>query len=254
MEMTIQRYLLNLISASQNMSEVLAYGYGGYEWLNNMRELLGKSEEMLPKMEAEICIKEMEELDREERYHNHMMNMLYGTEELESAFEERANNKTNRLNRRKQNKKHHKADRKHGKHRELSRKEQDLVHYDVTKGVHGAGVWYSSRGKKVVPVVSKGAKTNRNYYAKKYSQSADLKEKEWFEEMFTGRGDLLHENDDFEEELYRYYEAIREMQEEHKWGYLTDLGEELLEEWMERTLWLEYWIKENMTQYNTAVR
>lgn len=147
----------------------------------------------------------------------------------------------------------HKADRKHGKHRELSRKEQDLVHYDVTKGVHGAGVWYSSRGKKVVPVVSKGPKTNRNYYAKKYSQSADFKEKEFFEEMFTGRGDLLHENANFEEELYLYYEAIREMKEEQAWGYLTDLGERYLEECEERTLWLEYWIKENMIQYNTAI-
>lgn len=113
--MTIERYLSNLISASQNMSEVLAYGYGGYEWLNDMRELLGKSEEMLPKMEAEICIKEAEELDAEERYHNHMMNMLYGTKELESAFEERTNNKANRLNRRKQNKKNKSRDRIHGR-------------------------------------------------------------------------------------------------------------------------------------------
>lgn len=80
----------------------------------------------------------------------------------------------------------HEKDRKHGKHRELSRKEQDLVHYDATKGVHGAGVWYSSRGKKVVPVVSKGEKTNRNYYAKKYSQSADFKENEYLEEMYDG--------------------------------------------------------------------
>lgn len=148
----------------------------------------------------------------------------------------------------------HKADRYHGKHRELSRKEQDLVHYDVTKGVHGAGVWYNLRGKKVVPVVSKGAKTNRNYYAKKYSQSADLKEKEWFEEMYTGRGDLLHENANFEEELYLYYEAIKEMKEEQAWGYLTDLGERYLEECEERTLWLEYWIKKNTIQYNTALR
>lgn len=90
----------------------------------------------------------------------------------------------------------HGKDRKHGKHRELSRKEQDLVHYDATKGVHGAGVWYTSRGKKVVPIVSKGEKTNRNYYAKKYSQSADFKEKEYLEEMYTGLGDPIHENED----------------------------------------------------------
>lgn len=148
----------------------------------------------------------------------------------------------------------HGKDRKHGKHRELSRKEQDLVHYDATKGVHGAGVWYSSRGKKVVPVVSKGEKTNRNYYAKKYSQSADFKEKEYLEEMYTGLGDLIHENENLQEELYRYYEAIKEMKEEQKWGYLTDLGEDYLEECEERTLWLEYWIKENTIQYNTAIR
>ena len=115
MEMTIQKYLLSLISASQNMSETLAYGHGGYEWLNDMRELLDKSEEMLPKMEAEICIKEAEELDAEERYHNRMMRMLYGMEELESAFEERTTIKANRLNRRKQNKKNKSRDRIHGR-------------------------------------------------------------------------------------------------------------------------------------------
>lgn len=78
----------------------------------------------------------------------------------------------------------HKADRKHGKHRELSRKEQDLVHYDVTKGVHGAGVWYGSRGKKVVPIVSKGSKTNRNYYAKKYSQPMQDRERNYILEEY----------------------------------------------------------------------
>lgn len=148
----------------------------------------------------------------------------------------------------------HRKDRKHGKHRELSRKEQDLVHYDATKGVHGAGVWYSSRGKKVVPVVSKGEKTNRNYYAKKYSQSADFKEKEYLEEMYTGLGDLLHDIDYFEEQLFRYKETISDMEHEKKWGYLTDLGEQYLEEYKEETVWLEQAIKENTIQYNTALR
>lgn len=196
----------------------------------------------IPKVEAEICLAEIE------------MDNAPDIKEYESILNGNVFRTSKRAQRRKQNIHHHKADRKHGKHRELSRKEQDLVHYDATKGVHGAGVWYSSRGKKVVPVVSKGKKTNRNYYAKKYSQSADYKEKEFLEEMYTGRGDLLHENANFEEELCRYYEAIREMKEEQKWGYLTDFGEEYLEECEERTLRLEYWIKENMIQYNTAIR
>lgn len=148
----------------------------------------------------------------------------------------------------------HGKDRKHGKHRELSRKEQDLVHYDATKGVHGAGVWYSSRGKKVVPVVSKGEKTNRNYYTKKYSQSADFKENEFLEEMYTGRGDLLHENSNFEETLFNYREIIANLEYEKAFGYLSEMGIEHLEELKEETVELEQWIKENTIQYNTAVR
>ena len=148
----------------------------------------------------------------------------------------------------------HKADRKHGKHRELTRKETDLVHYDATKGVHGAGVWYGSRGKKVVPIVSKGKKTNRNYYAKKYSQSADFKEKEYLEEMYTGRGELLHENANFEETLSNYREIIANLEYDKAFGYLAEMAIEHLEELKEETAELEQWIKGNMIQYNTAIR
>ena len=115
--MSYNNYLLNLANISNEIGYSLTYGYGDIAAteINSLKALIAKSEEMIPILEAEACFKEMEELDREERYHNHMMRMLYGMEELESAFEERTTIKTNRLNRRKQNKKNKSRDRIHGR-------------------------------------------------------------------------------------------------------------------------------------------
>lgn len=97
-------------------------------------------------------------------------------------------------------------------------------------------------------------KIDRKGYHNRREAALKFKEKEYFEEMYTGRGDLLHDIDYFEEQLFRYKETISDMEHEKKWGYLTDLGEQYLEEYKEEAVELEQWIKENMIQYNTAVR
>ena len=147
----------------------------------------------------------------------------------------------------------HKTDRKHGKHRELTRKEQNLVHYDATKGVHGAGVWYTSRGKKVVPIVSKGAKTNRNYHTKKYDYPAKEREQE-YADLFTEHGEILSYVYEMKKDLARLEREISVLEEEKRWGYLTEKGVDILEEYKEDVIQLENHIKAYKVFCNTAIR
>lgn len=114
--MSFNNYLLNLANISNEIGYSLTYGYGdiAVTEINSLKALIAKSEEMIPILEAEACIAEAEELDREERSFNNWMTMLYGNDSV-SPIDTHNINKTNRLKRRKQNKKHHKADRYHGK-------------------------------------------------------------------------------------------------------------------------------------------
>ena len=182
-------------------------------------------------------------------YHNHA-EILW--EDFNRKEKGRKNHPTGNRNV-KRSKKLHKADRKHGKHRELTRKEQNLVHYDATKGVHGAGVWYTSRGKKVVPIVSKGAKTNRNYHTKKYDYPAKEREQE-YADLFTEHGEILSYVYEMKKDLARLEREISVLEEEKRWGYLTEKGVDILEEYKEDVIQLENHIKAYKVFCNTAIR
>ena len=114
--MSYNNYLLNLANISNEIDYSLTYGYGdiAVTEINSLKALIAKSEKMIPILEAEACMAEAEELDREDKSFNYWMTMLYGNDSILS-IDIHNTNKTNRLKRRKQNKKHHKADRYHGK-------------------------------------------------------------------------------------------------------------------------------------------
>lgn len=97
-------------------------------------------------------------------------------------------------------------------------------------------------------------KIDRKGYHNRREAALKFKEKEYLEEMYTGRGDLLHENANFEETLFNYREIIANLEYEKAFGYLSEIGIEHLKEIKEEAVELEQWIKENTIQYNTALR
>lgn len=113
----LANFLTNLTTTTLNLTTNLAYGYGDLatKEINSLRDLLSEAEEMIPIIETEACMAEVEELNREDQLFNYWMTMLYGNGNVVSPVEAHRSSKANRLERRKQNKKHHKADRKHGK-------------------------------------------------------------------------------------------------------------------------------------------
>lgn len=115
--MNFTDYLTALTTTTFNLTSSLSYGYGDLatKEINSLRGLLFEAEKMIPVIETEACMAEVEELDREERLFNYWMTMLYGNGDVISSMDSHNSNKANRLKRRKQNKKHHKADRYHGK-------------------------------------------------------------------------------------------------------------------------------------------
>lgn len=115
--MNLNNYLTSLTETTLYLSEDLAYGYGNLAAteINNLRDLLSKAEEMIPIIETEACMAEVEELDRENKSFNYWMTMLYGKGDVISPMDSHSSSKANRLNRRKQNKKNKSRDRIHGR-------------------------------------------------------------------------------------------------------------------------------------------
>lgn len=102
---------------------------------------------------------------------------------------------------------HHKKDRHHGKHKELTRKEEN--------GVHGwrSGIIYGCRGNRIVPV----GKTDRGYHKNRYSK----KEKDFMTCMpETVPFYELNTNEDFHlDHAYRAWmkeQAEKEREEKYK--------------------------------------
>lgn len=159
--MSYNNYLINLANISNEIGYSLTYGYGNIAAteINSLKALIAKSEEMIPILEAEACFNEAEELDREERFFNYWMAMLYGNGNVVSPMETHRSSKANRLKRRKQNIRHHKADRNHGK----SIPQSDKKYWDEQ-----SGTWYRWDEKRKTfhshkkPVVHRNKKTFRN--------------------------------------------------------------------------------------------
>jgi hypothetical protein len=210
--MNLNNYLTSLSVTTLNLSTNLAYGYGDLATteINSLKALIAKSEEMIPILETEACMAEVEELDREDRSFNNWMTMLYGNGDDFSPMESRNSAKANRLKRRKANKKHHKADRYHGK--KLMVVEYKKNH-EIKKGLS----WlYRDCHCPVGDDV-------------KYSlNSIKAKEKD-YSLAFTGIGELLEDIAYLEDRIYIYEEDIKNLEYDKAFGYLTEEGEEFLE-------------------------
>lgn len=223
--MNFNNYLTSLSVTTLNLSTSLAYGYGDLATteINNLKELLFKAEEMIPVLETEACMAEAEELDREEQSFNYWMTMLYGNENDCSPVEARRSSKTDRLKRRKVNKKCHDSDRRHGKPVPQS----DKKYWDEQSGTFYR--WDEKRktfDSHKKPIVHRNRKTKFD----RLESAMDAKEKE-YARFFTGFGELLEDIKYLEDRIRIYEEDIQDLEYEKAFGYLTEEGEEFLEDY-----------------------
>lgn len=210
--MSYNNYLLNLANISNEIGYSLTYGYGNIAAteINFLKTLIAKSEEMIPILEAEACFNEAEELDREERSFNYWMTMLYGNDSVSSVDIHNAN-KTNRLKRRKQNKKHHKADRYHGKKLMVIKYKED---HEIKEGLS----W-----------------TYRDCHCPvgndiKYSTNAVKAREQEYVFSFSEKGELMDKVDFLDEAISFGEREIENLEYEKAFGYLSDRGDIVIEE------------------------
>lgn len=229
-------YLLNLANISNEIGYSLAYGHGNIAVteINSLKALIAKSEEMIPVLEAEACIMEAEELDREDRSFNYWMTMLYGNDSV-SSIDIHNTNKANRLKRRKANKKHHKADRYHGKKLMVMEYKED---HEIKEGL-------SSLYRDCHCPVGDDVKYSLN--------SVKAKEKD-YSLAFTGIGELLEDITYLEDRINIYEEDIKNLEYEKAFGYLTDRGKEFLEEYKKELEELKEYKKYKEILLRTATR
>lgn len=209
----LTNYLINLSTSTLNLTTDLAYGYGDLATteINVLRNLLSKAEEMIPVIETEACMAEAEELDREEQLFNYWMTMLYGNGDVISPMDSHNSNKANRLKRRKQNKKHHKADRYHGKKLMVMEYKED---HEIKKGLS----WlyrdcHCPVGNDI-----------------KYSTNAVKAREQEYISSFSEKGELM-DKVDFLDEAIRFGEReIENLEYEKAFGYLSDRGDTVIEE------------------------
>ncbi len=220
----MNNYLKSLMDTAINIDSNLFYGYGddAITEINSLKALIAKSEEMIPVLETEACMAEAEELDREERSFNYWMTMLYGNDSA-SPIDSHNSNKVNHLKRRKANIRHHKTDRKHGK----SVPQSDKRYWDEQSGTFYR--WDEKRktfSSPKKPIIHRKRKTFRD----RLDSAMTAREKE-DARLFTGLGELLEDINYLEDRIRIYEEDIKDLEYEKAFGYLTERGEEFLEDY-----------------------
>lgn len=232
----MNNYLKSLMDTAINIDSNLFYGYGddAITEINFLKALIAKSEEMIPVLETEACMAEVKELDREERSFNYWMTMLYGNDSV-SPVDTHNINKANRLKRRKANKKHHKADRYHGKKLMVMEYKED---HEIKEGLS----WlYRDCHCPVGDDV-------------KYSlNSVKAKEKD-YSLTFTGLGELLEDINYLEDRIRICEKDIKDLEYEKAFGYLTEKGEEFLEDYKKELEELKEYKKYKEVLLRTATR
>lgn len=243
--MSYNNYLLNLANISNEIGYSLTYGYGDIAAteINSLKALIAKSEEMIPILEAEACFNEAEELDREEQSFNYWMTMLYGKGDVISPMDSHSSSKANRLNRRKQNKKNKSRDRIHGRRHGGMHGGVDFRYIDCNpfcnKHRYEDAMFYTN-GK-------------HRHNTDKRASAMDAREKE-DTRLFTGLGELLENIAYLEDRIYIYEEDIKDLEYEKAFGYLTERGEEFLEEYKKELKELKEYKKDKEVLLRTATR
>lgn len=219
--MNLTNYLTNLSVTALNLGTDLAYGYSNLAVteINSLKDLLSKAEEMIPVIETEACMAEAEELDRENRSFNYWMTMLYGNgNNSVSPVDAHTINKANRLKRRKQNKKHHKADRKHGKPVPQS----DNKYWDEQSGTFYR--WDEKR-----KTFSSHKKPVRKTFRDRLNSAMTAREQEYIS-SFSEKGELMDKVDFLDEAISFGEREIENLEYEKAFGYLSDRGDIVIEE------------------------
>ena len=147
----------------------------------------------------------------------------YDAEEYDSVLNGNAFRSSKRAQRRKANIRHHKTDRRHGKPVPQS----DKKYWDEQ-----SGTFYRWDEKKKTfsspkkPVVHRKRKTFRD----RLNSAMDARERE-DTRLFTGVGELLEDIAYLENRIYIYEEDIKDLEYEKVFGYLTEKGEQFLEDY-----------------------
>lgn len=165
----------------------------------------------IPKVETEICLAEIE------------MDNAPDIKEYESILNGNVSRAAKKANRRKANIRYHKADHRHGKPVPQSDKKFFDQH---------SGTFYRWDEKKKTfrshkkPVIHRNRKTFRD----RLNSAMDARERE-DARFFTGFGELLEDIAYLEDRIHIYEEDIKDLEYEKAFGYLTDCGEEFLEDY-----------------------
>ena len=241
----MNKYLKSLMDTAINIDSNLFYGYGddAATEINFLKALIAKSEEMIPVLETEACMAEVEELDREDRSFNYWMTMLYGKGDVISPMDSHSSSKANRLNRRKQNKKNKSRDRIHGRRHGGAHGGIDFRYVDsnpfCNKHRYEDAMFYTN-GK-------------HRHNTDKKASAMDAREKE-DTRLFTGLGELLEDIAYLEDRIYIYEEDIKDLEYEKAFGYLTERGEEFLEDYKKELEELKEYKKDKEVLLRTATR
>lgn len=147
----------------------------------------------------------------------------YDAEEYDSLMNGNTFRTAKKANRRKANIRHHKADRHHGKIVPQS----DKKYMDSLSGTFYR--WDEKRktfDSHKKPVIHKSRKTKFD----RLNSAMDARERE-DARLFTGIGELLEDISYLEDRIRIYEEDIKDLEYEKAFGYLTDHGEEFLEDY-----------------------
>lgn len=151
------------------------------------------------------------------------MDALYDAEEYDNILNGNAFRSSKRAQRRKANIRHHKADRRHGK----SVPQSDKKYWDGQSGTFYR--WDEKRktfSSPKKPIVHRKRKTFRD----RLNSAMDARERE-DTRLFTGFGELLEDINYLEDRIHIYEEDIQNLEYEKAFGYLTERGEEFLEDY-----------------------
>ena len=147
----------------------------------------------------------------------------YDAENYDALLNGNAFRSSKRAQRRKANIRHHKSDRKHGKVVPQS----DKKYWDGQSGTFYR--WDEKRktfSSPKKPIVHRRRKTFRD----RLDSAMTAREQE-DARLFTGFGELLEDINYLEDRIHIYEEDIKDLEYEKAFGYLTEKGEEFLEDY-----------------------
>lgn len=209
-----------------------------FDFINNTKQYLEANptdwrniytEEALVRAECDLMEMELE--------------ALYDTEEYDALLNGNVFRTAKKANRRKQNKKNKSRDRIHGRRHGGAHGGIDFRYVDCNP--------FCNKHRYVDAMFATNGKHRHN--ADKRTSAMDAREKE-DTRLFTGLGELLEDIAYLEDRIYIYEEDIKDLEYEKAFGYLTERGEEFLEEYKKELEELKEYKKDKEVLLRTATR